>query len=83
MGRHRVLHRNIPCEFPKIDGKAFEVFIGNDVPEDYWVFEKRHVLLKFFLTLCDTELYRNRLRQDRFRAWINMGVVVGASSSPF
>ena len=49
-----VLNRNIPCEedvkrwphlrgieFPKLDGKAIEILIGNDVPEAHWVFEQR------------------------------------------
>lgn len=48
------LNRNIPCEddvkrwphlrsieFPKLDGKAIEILIGNDVPKAYWVFEQR------------------------------------------
>ena len=49
-----VLNRNVPCEedvkrwphlrgieFPKLDGKAVEILIGNDVPEAHWVFEQR------------------------------------------
>ena len=28
-------------EFPKLDGKAVEILIGNDVPETHWVFEQR------------------------------------------
>ena len=49
-----VLNRNIPCEedvkrcphlrgieFPKLDGKAIEILIGNDVPEAHWVYEQR------------------------------------------
>ena len=49
-----VLNRYIPCEedvkrwphlrsidFPKLDGKAIEILIGNDVPKAQWVFELR------------------------------------------
>ncbi|XP_067030756.1 uncharacterized protein [Acropora muricata] len=28
-------------KFPRLDGKAIEILIGNDVPEAHWVFEQR------------------------------------------